>query len=201
MGDAHASHSEAATPQKEKAPRGFFISRRRLNLTSSDKNYNEKLTYINLSKSPHHEIASTDFLFHCFRSVPAAGEPNTAALVPDRNGNRVVSTGLTIIGHRHLKRGVAIDADYMKRIRDILDVCLAIEGRRIRHSHCLGSQGRHRVTFDLIRPAIVPNDCVEITLHAGLCVLDVEPKVVLRANTSRIRPGRIRHHQVAAAVD
>src|SRR5438874_7778547 len=126
----------------------------------------------------HLKVAPAEYLLFGCRAGPVAGVPHTAALVPDGDRNCVTTAWLTFIRHRHLECGVTIDADGHKRVSDILNVCLAIErGCRIwvrSRYNGINTQRRHGVTFDLIRPAIVPNDRINVSFRTVFVVLDIE---------------------------
>src|SRR5439155_24327238 len=138
-------------------------------------------------KSSHLEIASAEILLDIGRPVPVAGRPHTAVLVKDGDRDCRSTARLAVIGHGDLKSGVPIDAEWSKWVSDIPDACFSVkDGCTCGAGNRMSSQRGHRVTFDLIRPAAVPDNRVEITFHAGLCVLNVEPEVILRSSASRI---------------
>src|SRR5207253_9986208 len=90
------------------------------------------------------EVASTEELLGGLRPSPIAREPHPARLVPDRDANRVTRSGAATVVHRHLQGCVAVDRDWVQRIRDVLNAGLAIECRdaRIRRCRTAGTGAR-----------------------------------------------------------
>ena len=83
----------------------------------------------------------------------------------------------------------------------MLETRLTVEGCRVRQSGRMRCQRCHRVAFDLISVPVVPDDCVDVTMQPVVCILDVEPKVILCSNSSRILASRVLHHEIAATRD
>src|SRR6478609_5686885 len=69
------------------------------------------------------EVAAAEDLLDRLRAVPVAGEDERRA-VPERHRDGVVLARFTLVGHGHLKRPAAADADRRVRICDVRQVRL-----------------------------------------------------------------------------
>ena len=130
------------------------------------------------------QVPTSEELLDGLRARPVAREQEAAVRVRQLDADGVGRPRLTLVGHRDLQRQIAAERDRSERVRDVPEIRLAVERRRLRGSgRQVRRQGRHRVALDLIDLAAAADDGVDAALEVRqrLGVLDVEAEVRLKA--------------------
>src|SRR5262249_46617227 len=94
-------------------------------------------------KSMDLDIPSAECLLDSRGAIPVAREIETTGMSPDSNPDRIAAAGLASIRHCDLERRVTIDTDRVKRISDVLETRLTVEGCRVRQSGRMRCQRCH----------------------------------------------------------